>query len=171
MALILSAYAISSFILSEVSTELSQTIASIINVFLSLLGIVALVFIPIGIAFGVKNLKKEDFIHGAKFAERSGKGEHSTIPDEIKKWSWGAAGLGFIWGAYHNVWISLLNFVPIVNYVFWIVMGIKGNEWAWKNNKWISVDDFMRRQKKWNSWGLGLTIAATVLAILGAFGD
>lgn len=44
-----------------------------------------------------------------------------------------------------------------------IVLGIKGNEWAWRNNKWESVEQFISSQNKWKPWG----IIFFILAILG----
>ena len=56
-------------------------------------------------------------------------GTSGPVPEEIKGWNWGAFWLTWIWGIAHNVWISLLVFClwPI----WMIVLGIKGNEWAW----------------------------------------
>lgn len=89
-----------------------------------------------------------------KVDARSGKGKMSEVPVEIKRWNWAAAFLPMVWGIYHNTWIFLLNFVPGVNLVWWIVMGIKGNEWAWRNNQWESVERFQRAQSRWRPVGI-----------------
>ncbi|PIQ67350.1 ribonuclease G [Candidatus Uhrbacteria bacterium CG_4_10_14_0_2_um_filter_41_7] len=98
-----------------------------------------------------------------KYDERSGKGEASIIPNEIKGWNWGAAGLTWIWGVPHGVWISLLVLIPFVNIIMWIFLGLKGNEWAWKKQQWESVEKFISYQNKWKPWG----IAFFILGILG----
>lgn len=35
-----------------------------------------------------------------------------------------------------------------------VILGIKGRELAWKNNKWESIEHFNRVQKKWSFWGV-----------------
>tara|TARA_Y100000310_G_scaffold260903_1_gene270042 strand:+ start:11206 stop:11379 length:174 start_codon:yes stop_codon:yes gene_type:complete len=35
-----------------------------------------------------------------------------------------------------------------------IVLGIKGNEWAWRAQKWESVEKFQTSQNKWKPWGI-----------------
>jgi hypothetical protein len=34
------------------------------------------------------------------------------------------------------------------------ILGFKGNEWAWKNKKWESIEEFKRVQKLWIKWAL-----------------
>ncbi len=139
----------------------------LIRVILGLLGMIAVLGLIVGIPVGISYLSKKDAEDGTPYDERSGKGESSTIPAEISGWNWGAAGLSWIWGIYHRVWISLLAFIPFVNLVFWIVMGIKGNEWAWRKTRWESVEAFKRSQKKWGAWGLGLFILNVLLTLWG----
>lgn len=162
---ILIIYAIVAFVISSsgTGTETSLVIARIINVILGLLGIVCVIGIIVGIPLGILFLGKKELAEGTKYDERSGKKEASVVPDEIKGWNWGAAGLTWIWGVYHGVWISLLTFIPIVNIVMVIVLGFKGNEWAWRSRPWESVERFVSSQKKWKPWG----IVFFVLMILG----
>jgi hypothetical protein len=96
----------------------------------------------------------------------SGQGSASALPDELKGWNWGAFFLNWIWGIGNNVWIALITF--ILGWIWAIVLGIKGNEWAWKHKKWDSVEHFKRTQRKWKRWGIGLFIAAVALAIIYA---
>lgn len=142
-------------------------ILNIFNFILSFLGLIAVIAIPVGIIIGIIYLRKKELAKGTKWDERSGKGENSTIPSEIRKWNWGAAGLNWIWGVYHSVWISLLMFIPLINIFMIIVLGIKGNEWAWRKNKWESVEEFVSSQNKWKPWG----IAFLILAIFGVTGN
>jgi hypothetical protein len=85
---------------------------------------------------------------------RSGKGKMSEVPEEIKGWNWAAAFLPTVWGVYHRSWLFLLRYVPFLSWVWWIIMGIKGNEWAWKNNQWESVERFKRAQARWKPVGI-----------------
>lgn len=88
------------------------------------------------------------------------------VPEEIKGWSWGAFLLTWIWGIFNSVFISLLMFIPLVNVVIWILLGIKGNEWAWQNKRWESIEQFKRVQKKWAIAGVIVFIAGLVLGVL-----
>ncbi len=146
-------------------TNARTTASRIISVLLGLLGVICVIGIVFGIPFGIILLVKKKLDPSLPYDERSGKGPSSVIPSEIQGWNWGAAGLPKIWGIYHNVWICLLDLVPFVSLVWWIVMGVKGNEWAWKKNRWVSVEHFRYVQRKWEPWG----IAFFVLNILGTF--
>ena len=88
----------------------------------------------------------------------SGQGKASTVPPEIKGWNWGAFFLNFIWSVGNRTWIGLLTIVPLVGYVMPIILGFKGNEWAWKNRRWKSINHFKGVQKKWAIWGACITI-------------
>src|SRR3989344_2281963 len=100
---------------------------SMINVILSLLGLLCVLGIIIGIPLGIVYILKDTMPPGTPTDPRSGLGAQSEVPPEIRGWSWGAAGLTWIWGISHRVWLSLLMFVPVVNMVWWIVLGLKGN--------------------------------------------
>ncbi|MFC1862166.1 MJ0042-type zinc finger domain-containing protein [Chloroflexota bacterium] len=86
----------------------------------------------------------------------SGQGKLTVVPQEIKGWNWGAFLLGLVWGAGNNVWWSLLLFIPYFGTVWIFVMGVKGNEWAWKSKKWDSIEHFQKTQGKWRNWGIGI---------------
>ena len=109
------------------------------------------------------------------FINNSGQGENIEVPENVSdKFNWGAFLLTWIWGLGNKTYITLLilltivlAFIPFVNLVAGIAQlalaiwfGIKGNEWAWKNKKFASVEAFHEYQKKW-------AIAGTILAILG----
>lgn len=96
----------------------------------------------------------------------SGKGISAEIPAEIRGWNWGAFLLHWIWGIGNNTFIAFLVFVPFVNIVMPFVLGAKGNEWAWRNKKWASVEEFKRIQRLWTRWALGL-ILVFILMITG----
>ncbi|MBI4272434.1 hypothetical protein HY621_01115 [Candidatus Uhrbacteria bacterium] len=88
------------------------------------------------------------------YDERSGRGRNSEIPDELGKWNWGSAGLGYIWGVYFKKWNSFISLIPIINLPWSIFMGLRGNTWAWSNYRWESVAEFKRAQNEWKIWGI-----------------
>ena len=90
----------------------------------------------------------------------------ATLPPELKGWNWGAFFLSWIWGIGNNVWISLLAF--ILGIIWMIVLGIKGNEWAWQHKRWDSIEHFKKTQRTWAKWGVGLFIVGIVISILWA---
>lgn len=101
----------------------------------------------------------------------SGQGAMAVVPREIQGWNWGAFLLTWIWGLGNNVLIALLMFVPLVNVVMWFVLGAKGTEWAWRNKRWDSVEEFRRVQRTWTKWGvivtlLSFAVAAIFIAVL-----
>jgi hypothetical protein len=111
----------------------------------------------------------------------SGQGPSVTVPPEIQEWNWGAFFLTWIWGVGNKVWISLLALVPLpfAGLAISILLGIKGNEWAWQSKKWESIERFRRTQRIWMYWGIAslmapfiliLGIALIAVGILGYFG-
>lgn len=96
----------------------------------------------------------------------SGMGVNAQIPAEIKGWSWGAFFLNWIWGLFNNTFIALLTLVPCVGWVMAFVLGAKGNEWAWRNKKWESVERFKQVQRYWAWGGLALLVAWILFAAL-----
>ena len=72
---------------------------------------------------------------------------------ELKKFNWGASAFMVIWGLCHKkyftLWFTPLLFVPVVNLFVSLWFGIKGNEWAYDENEWSSVEEFNNHQKKW----------------------
>lgn len=75
------------------------------------------------------------------------------VPDEIKKWNWGAFMFQGIWGIGNYAYLALLCFIPIFNFIWMFVCGFKGNEWAWKSGKFTKLDDFLATQETWNRAG------------------
>lgn len=87
------------------------------------------------------------------------------IPQEARRWNWGAFWLSWIWGIGNRVWISLIAIIPAANLIMSIILGIKGSEWAWKTGRFSSIEQFQAVQKKWAVWGLVIFIVSTVLSI------
>ncbi len=77
--------------------------------------------------------------------------QSSQVPEEIKGWNWAAFLLNWVWGLGNRTYIALLMFVPIVNLIVIFMLGAKGNEWAWKNGNWNSVEQFKNTQRKWRN--------------------
>jgi hypothetical protein len=89
-----------------------------------------------------------------------------SIPWEIRGWNWGAFGLSWIWGLGNDTYISLLALIPIVNIVMMFVLGARGNEWAWRNGHWDSIEHFKAVQRRWTAAWLILVGISVVLVLV-----
>lgn len=98
----------------------------------------------------------------------SGQGAAAVLPPELDRWNWGAMLMNWIWGIGNKTYIALLMFVPIVNFVMPFVLGAKGNEWAWRNRRWDSIEHFQATQRKWTKWGIVLVLMA-IPGLVGMF--
>lgn len=103
-------------------------------------------------------------------ANTSGQGAASQVPPEIQRWNWGAFLLSWIWGIGNNTLASLVVFVPLLGVAWLFVLGAKGSEWAWRNKRWASVEEFRAAQRRWTRWGVALWLASLVLGGAGFFG-
>ena len=105
----------------------------------------------------------------------SGQGKEGLVPGEIRGWSWGAFLLGWIWAIGHNKFdvavyglaaytLSILLGPPgwLAELAISILLGVKGNEWAWQSKKWRSIEHFKKTQRSWAKWG----IIASILNVL-----
>jgi Cytochrome oxidase complex assembly protein 1 len=112
----------------------------------------------------------EAVLETQEFYNNSGQSQkNEPIPPEIKKWNWGAFFLNWIWAIPHGAWVGLiLMFVPFVNFIVPFVFGMKGNQWAWKNNRWESVEQFNQVQKKWAKAGV-IVASFMLIACVGLF--
>ncbi len=95
----------------------------------------------------------------------SGHGEYAVVPDEIIKWNWGAFWLTWIWGIGNRSYIALLSLLPIANLIMPFYLGKRGNELAWKNNRWYDIEELHHTQKKWAiaGWIIGLLFIAAII--------
>ncbi|MEQ9551081.1 MAG: serine/threonine-protein kinase [Coleofasciculus sp. G3-WIS-01] len=93
------------------------------------------------------------------------------VPDEIKGWNWGAFFMPYLWPLTNKVWIGLFALVPQVGWLMAIVLGAKGNEWAWKSRKWRSIEQFKAHQRGWTIAGLfiGIPMAWIYIGLLAMF--
>ncbi|EGO7986475.1 ribonuclease G [Enterococcus faecalis] len=92
--------------------------------------------------------------------------EKNNVPEEIKKWNWGAFSLNILWGIGNKTYLPLLCLIPFFNLVWIFVCGIKGNEWAWKDGEYTDVETFKKVQKTWNRAGITLFIIQIAIIIL-----
>lgn len=102
-------------------------------------------------------------------SNNSGQGPGSVVPQEIQGLNWGGFFWNWIWAIFNNagiVWILVgLFFSPVAS----IFLLIKGNELAWQNKQWASVEAFKATQRKWAIAGLiviGLSVAFGCLAVI-----
>jgi hypothetical protein len=96
--------------------------------------------------------------------------EPAEIPSELDRWNWGAFLMTWIWGIGNSTWISFLMFVPGVNLVMWVMLGLRGSRWAWKNNSWKSPEHFRSTQRTWAWVGVGVWTGFLLLAAAIVFG-
>ena len=99
------------------------------------------------------------------FENNSGKGPSFPVPEEIKGWSWGAFLLNWIWSIGNNTYIGLLALVPYLGFIMVIILGIKGNEWAWQNRRWESIEHFKNTQRVWTNVGVVLLIIEVFIIV------
>lgn len=96
----------------------------------------------------------------------SGHGKFAVVPDEVRKWNWGAFWLTWIWGIGNGSYIALLALLPILNLIMPFYLGKNGNELAWRNNSWYDLEDLHGTQKKWAlaGWIIGLFFIIIIIA-------
>lgn len=98
----------------------------------------------------------------------SGQGSTAVVPDAIKGWSWAAFLMNWIWAIGNKTYIGLLALLGPISLIIAIVLGIKGNEWAWQNRQWESVEQFKATQKVWTVWGVVLLVVGFVIGLISA---
>jgi hypothetical protein len=99
----------------------------------------------------------------------SGQGKQAILPEEIKGWNWGAFIFNWLWGLFNGTYIALLSLIPYVGIIMMIILGVKGNEWAWRYKRWDNVEHFKRVQKKWTITGMiliGIAILGIIVALV-----
>lgn len=90
-------------------------------------------------------------------------GKSGAFPAELNGWNWGAFFMGWIWalGMSNIIGFLLCFFLGIIGN---IIVGVKGNEWAWKSRQFSSVEEFKAVQHSWAVWGVVLFIASIVIS-------
>ena len=111
-----------------------------------------------------------------EFVNTSGNGQAAVLPEELKGYNWGALLLSWIWGIGNKTYITLLSFlvafIPFIGGFAALGMniwfGFKGNEWAWQNKHFESIEHFKSNQKKWTIAGIIVTIVSIIVWIFFA---
>ena len=85
------------------------------------------------------------------------------LPDDLRGFNWGAFFLTWVWGIRHNVAWAWWGLIPGVNIIVGIMLGMQGQELAWKNNAWKSEIEFDDTELEWTRWGIGVWIVAYLL--------
>ncbi|OLP16799.1 serine/threonine protein kinase [Leptolyngbya sp. 'hensonii'] len=105
------------------------------------------------------------------------------VPPEVHGWNWGAFLLTPYWSLTNRVWLGLLVWlfssgswwvfraflhgnsfkaVLLINlgleFGFMVLLGMKGNTWAWKSTDWRSIAQFKKHQRQWAIAGLMIGI-------------
>ena len=100
----------------------------------------------------------------------------TDIPEELKDFNWAAFFLTFIWGFKYKAWITFLA-IPLIliqlpmglNWVLLAILqlycGIKGNEWAYRQEYWKRSKDFRITQMKWAVVALAIYIICPLLLL------
>lgn len=92
--------------------------------------------------------------------------EMYEVPQEVKKWNWGAFVLTIFWGIGNKTYLPLLCLIPVFNVIWVFVCGAKGNEWAWKSGMFSDLETFRATQATWNRAGLVVFILILSLVVL-----
>ncbi len=112
-------------------------------------------------------------------------GEGQRTPREIQRWNWSAFILGPIWGIVHGIWWSILGFMPLIPIMsplfrflgiivlisVMLILGLKGNEMAWRARQWESAEKFLAVQQRWSTWSIIFAIGALVAGIVFLLGQ
>lgn len=113
---------------------------------------------------------------------RPSRGKGDQMPQEIQRWNWSAFILGPIWGVMHGIWWSVLGFLPflpilprpigfVVLVGIMLILGLRGNEMAWRAKQWDSAEKFLAVQQRWAAWSIIFAIGALVAFILYLLGQ
>lgn len=100
-----------------------------------------------------------------------------AFPKRIDCFNWGACILGPVWGLFNNSPIAclgiVLGFIPylgiVLGILFSLYCGAKGNEWAWTNKEWQSLEHFHYVQRKWAVAGVIIELIFIVGITIFAF--
>jgi len=88
-------------------------------------------------------------------------------PDVVGHWNWAAFALTPIWAAFHRIWwlavLSIFFGLPLG-----ILAGVKGNGWAWENDRRGDAIAFDHRQRRWSRAGWITLIVGIVIGVIAA---
>ena len=114
-----------------------------------------------------------DFAYGAPdnsvahgVTNNSGMGAASSLPPELSGFNWGGLLGSWIWAIGNNTWIGLLGLVPCLGFFMRFFLGAKGNQMAWQNKRWDSVESFRSAQRTWAIVGVALIGASLFFGVI-----
>ena len=93
------------------------------------------------------------------FYNDSGEGSVAQLPSELEGLNWGAFFLPLFGCINHNVIWGVFFREAFFSFIFLF----KGNEMAWQNRHFESIEQFKVVQKKWLLWGIGLELLAILI--------
>lgn len=100
-------------------------------------------------------------------------GNDPALLPQVRGWNWGAFFLSWIWAFAHG--LALLGVLALVGWLaigilglaMAIYLGVKGNELAWTQRPFRSLEHFREVQRIWRNWGIALFVLQVFLALLG----
>ena len=110
---------------------------------------------------------------GYGVANDSGSGSSAQLPAELQGLNFGAFAIPLWWSIFNKSYLGLLLFVPCIGLVMPFVLLFKGNEWAWQNRQFHSIEQFKDVQRAWSRWGIAafvINVIYTITVIIGAIG-
>ena len=90
----------------------------------------------------------------------------NVVPQEIKKWNWGAFMFNMMWGIGNKSYLPLLCLIPFFNLIWIFVCGAKGNEWAWKKGEYTDAETFLAVQRTWSRAGFFMFIVTIISLVI-----
>ena len=90
---------------------------------------------------------------------------NNETPQNIKQWNWGAFWLSWIWGIGNKSFKTFFALIPYFGFIWMFVCGAKGNQWAWENKQWASIEDYNNTQRKWAVIGNSLAVLSLILVV------
>jgi hypothetical protein len=94
------------------------------------------------------------------------KKEVEVVEEKAKKgWNWGAFLMPLQFGIANKAYMTFLMLVPLLNFVWPFICGIKGAEWAYESGLFKNIDEFNGAMKSWNRIGFVMFVLILVLII------
>ena len=112
---------------------------------------------------GYQNQRYQNQGYGKYYLNDSGTGAGAVLPIELRGLNWGAFFIFFWWSIFNRSYVGLLTLIfPFMAFV----LLVKGNEWAWQNRRFESVEEFKAVQKAWAAWGVTFFIIGLIATFI-----
>ncbi len=92
--------------------------------------------------------------------------EPIEVVEPVTGWSWGAFSFNWLWGIGNHCYWPLLVFIPILSFLWMIICGLKGYEWALNSGRFDSVEEFNAVQESWDRAGIAMCIVGIIWWVL-----